>query len=83
MPITKAAGRARIVRRDNTLTLDIPAPIAQALGLRDGEEVEIRPQGETGFEVARTTPAAQSLENLRRFRGRLPAGFFADEGESA
>ncbi|WP_322104246.1 AbrB/MazE/SpoVT family DNA-binding domain-containing protein [Paraburkholderia sp. J41] len=83
MPTIKAAERARIARRANTLTLDLPATLVQALGLREGEQVEIRPHGATGFEVVRVAPAADALENLRRFRGRLPADFFADEGEGA
>lgn len=83
MPSTNAVERARIGRRANTLTLDLPATIAQALDLHEGDEVEIRPRGSAAFEVARVVPAAGALERLRRFRGRLPAGFFADEEEGA
>ncbi|SDE26380.1 hypothetical protein [Paraburkholderia lycopersici] len=79
MSSTKAIGRARVVRRANTLTLDLPAKTAQALGLRDGEEVEIRLRDAASFEVVRLTSASDALERLRRFRGRLPADYFADD----
>lgn len=78
MSSTNAVERVRIGRRANTLTLDLSATLMQALDLHDGDEVEIRPRGAAGFEVVRVAPADDALERLRRFRGRLPAGFFAD-----
>ncbi|WP_091904450.1 hypothetical protein [Chitinasiproducens palmae] len=76
MPTSPAVERARVVRLADSLLLSLPASVVDALDLRDGDELEVSQCATHGFQVHRATHQG-SLERLRRFRGRLPAGFFA------
>lgn len=67
----------------NSLAVRIPADVARALGLEEGDEVELRALG--GKELAIVTERQRreaAIERLREFRGWMPAGFKFDRDEA-
>jgi antitoxin MazE len=50
----------------NSLAVRIPTAMVKALGLTDGDDVEI---------TINRKPTAELLAELREFRGRIPADF--------
>lgn len=62
----------------NSLAVRLPAVVVEALGLKEGDDVEIRIADDRVFEVRRKPGAAQFLARLRKYRGRLPADFSFD-----
>ncbi|TAL89206.1 MAG: AbrB/MazE/SpoVT family DNA-binding domain-containing protein [Rhodanobacter sp.] len=59
----------------NSLAIRLPAAVVEALELREGDDVEVRVAGAREFALKRTRGTQEWLERLRKFRGRLPAGF--------
>jgi antitoxin MazE len=59
----------------NSLAVRLPAAVVEALGLKEGDQVEIQVAGKHSFQVAKAPGARELLQRLRKFRGRLPAGF--------
>ncbi|MHB1632834.1 MAG: AbrB/MazE/SpoVT family DNA-binding domain-containing protein [Acidithiobacillus sp.] len=66
----------------NSLAVRLPATVVEALGLKDGDNIEIEVLGEKQFQIQRTLQNAELLARLRRYRGRLPADFRFDRLEA-
>ena len=66
----------------NSLAVRLPAVVVEALGLKDGDNIEIEVLGEKQFQIQRTLQNAELLARLRRYRGRLPADFRFDRLEA-
>jgi len=62
----------------NSLAIRLPAAIVELLNLKEGDDIEIEVAGARVFELTRKPDAAEVLERLRKFRGRLPADFRFD-----
>ena len=54
----------------------------QVRGLKEGDEIEIHPLGQSRLEVGRSEADRRFLERLRSFRGTLPADFRFDRLEA-
>jgi antitoxin MazE len=77
------AGNAMQVSKwGNSLAVRLPAAVVEALGLKEGDQVEIQVAGKKTFEVTRAPSARELLARLRKFRGRLPASFKFDRLEA-
>lgn len=59
----------------NSLAIRLPAVVVEALGLKEGDSIEIHAAGKLTFEINRTPGARDLLARLRKFRGRLPKDF--------
>lgn len=73
----------QVAKWGNSLAVRIPADVARALGLREGDEVELRALD--GNELAVITEKqrrAEAIERLRSFRGTMPVGFKFDRDEA-
>jgi antitoxin MazE len=70
-------------RRGNSLAVRLPAPVVQALELKEGDEIEIHVADTREFGIARKTGREELLKRLRAFRGRLPADFKFDRDEGS
>lgn len=68
----------RISKRGNSLVLRLPAAVVKALGLKAGDDVDVRVVGERGIELRISPGRRGSLARLRKYRGRLPADFRFD-----
>jgi len=66
----------------NSLAVRLPSAVVEALGLKEGDQVEIHVAGRKAFEVAKAPGARELLSRLRKFRGRLPASFKFDRLEA-
>jgi antitoxin MazE len=62
----------------NSLAIRLPAAVAELLGLRKGDEIEIHAVGAREFGIARKPDREELIKRLRAFRGRLPADFRFD-----
>jgi antitoxin MazE len=72
----------QVSRWGNSLAIRLPAAVVEALGLKEGDEVDIHVAGARSFEVEKTPSVKELLERLRKYRGRLPEGFRFDRLEA-
>jgi antitoxin MazE len=72
----------QVSRWGNSLAVRLPATVVEALGLKEGEEVEIHVVGSRSLEVGRKPSNRELLARLRKYRGRLPADFRFDRLEA-
>jgi antitoxin MazE len=56
----------------------LPAAIIEALGLKEGDEIEVHVAGERAFDIARDKSRERALERIRAFRKALPADWKFD-----
>ncbi|MCU0928946.1 MAG: AbrB/MazE/SpoVT family DNA-binding domain-containing protein [Burkholderiaceae bacterium] len=66
----------------NSLAIRLPAAVVEVLGLKEGDDVEVRVASERSLEVNRKPTNREVLERLRQYRGRLPADFKFDRLEA-
>ena len=73
----------KVAKWGNSLAVRIPANVAEALELKEGDEVQVG-LAETGraFEVKKEMTREEALIELRKFRGRLPADIKFDREEA-
>lgn len=67
-----------VFRWGNSLAVRLPAAVARALNLKEGDEIEVNVAGPRDIAIARTPDRAALLERVRTFRGRLPAAAVFD-----
>ncbi|MBV8106807.1 MAG: AbrB/MazE/SpoVT family DNA-binding domain-containing protein [Hyphomicrobiales bacterium] len=72
----------QVAKWGNSLAIRIPAAVAEALGLRAGDEVEVHVGGAREFALRRKPNREDLLKRLRAFRGRLPSDFVFDRDEA-
>ncbi len=71
-----------VAKWGNSLAIRLPAAVVEALGLKEGDDIEIHVADAREFAVARKPTRADLLERLNAFRGRLPADFKFDRDEA-
>jgi antitoxin MazE len=62
----------QVAKWGNSLAVRLPAELVRELGLKEGDEIELVKDDGTVL-VRRHPRADEILQQLRRFRGRLPA----------
>lgn len=72
----------QISKWGNSLAVRLPAAVVEALGLKEGEEIELHVAGTHALEVARKPSRQELLSRLRKYRGRLPSDFHFDRLEA-
>ena len=72
----------RVAKWGNSLAVRLPRSVVEALGLKEGDAIEVHVAGPRAFEIKRSSTPQQLLRRLRKFRGRLPAGFRFDRLEA-
>lgn len=65
----------QVAKWGNSLAVRLPAAVVEALELEAGDEIEILVAGPRTFEVRKQPGIRALLARLRKYRGRLPAGF--------
>ncbi|MHB8255362.1 MAG: AbrB/MazE/SpoVT family DNA-binding domain-containing protein [Acidiferrobacter sp.] len=68
----------QVAKWGNSLAIRLPAIVVEALGLTEGDEIEIHVADARAFAVARKPGREELLNRLRTFRGRLPDDFKFD-----
>ena len=73
----------KIAKWGNSLAVRIPADVAESVGLKEGDEVQMH-VAETGraFEVKKELTLEEAILELRKYRGALPADFKFDREEA-
>jgi antitoxin MazE len=66
----------------NSLAVRLPASVVEALGLKEGDQIEIQVAAKHAFAIAKAPGTRELLARLRRFRGKLPATFKFDRLEA-
>lgn len=72
----------QVAKWGNSLAVRLPAAVVEALGLKEGDDIEIHVADERFFGVARKPDREELVQRLRAFRGRLPADFRFDRDEA-
>ena len=72
----------RVAKWGNSLAVRLPQAVVEALGLKEGDEIEITLSGTRLFKVSSNRSRERALRRLRKYRGRLPAGFKFDREEA-
>jgi antitoxin MazE len=66
----------------NSLAVRLPASVVAALGLKEGDDIEVHVEAARVFEITKSAGARELLARLRKYRGRLPADFKFDRLEA-
>lgn len=72
----------QVAKWGNSLAVRLPAAVVEALGLKEGDQVEVQVAGKQAFEVSKAPGTREMLARLRKYRGRLPATFKFDRLEA-
>jgi antitoxin MazE len=72
----------QVAKWGNSLAVRIPAAVADALALKEGDDVEIHVAGDRVFELGKTPTLEERLVRLRRLRRPMPEGFHFDRTEA-
>ncbi len=66
----------------NSLAIRLPASVVEALGLKEGDEVEVHVVGDRAFDIARDRSRERALQRIRASRKKLPADWKFDREEA-
>lgn len=72
----------QVAKWGNSLAIRLPAGVVEALGLKEGDDIEVHIADAREFAVARKPGRRELLKRLREFRGRLPDDFKFDRDEA-
>jgi antitoxin MazE len=72
----------QVAKWGNSLAVRLPAAVVEALGLKEGDQIEIRIAPSGAFEVSRDRSRERALARLRKLRRPLPAGFIFDRADA-
>lgn len=72
----------RVSKWGNSLAVRLPSTVVEALELREGDEIELHAVGKRDLDVVRRPTQQQLIEQLRKYRGLLPADFKFDREEA-
>ncbi|HEY1239307.1 MAG TPA: AbrB/MazE/SpoVT family DNA-binding domain-containing protein [Bryobacteraceae bacterium] len=66
----------------NSLAVRLPAAVVEALGLKEGDEIEISVAGKREFKVGPDRSKQRALDQLRQMKWSFPADFRFNREES-
>lgn len=66
----------------NSLAVRLPAVVVETLGLKEGDEIEIRVAGERTFDLDLDRSRERAVARLRALRKPLPPGWSFDRDEA-
>jgi antitoxin MazE len=72
----------QVAKWGNSLAIRLPRAVVKALGLKEGDSIEVHVAGARTFEIERAPAPRELMRRLRKFRGRLPVGFRFDRLEA-
>jgi len=73
----------KVAKWGNSLAIRIPAEAAEALGLKEGDDVELRPNPVSGLELLREPTRRDKINRLREIlKGRIPEDYKFDREEA-
>jgi antitoxin MazE len=72
----------QVAKWGNSLAVRIPAKVADALGLKEGDDVVVRIAEDNAFEIRRDDSRERALERIRSSRRKLPSDWTFDRDEA-
>jgi antitoxin MazE len=72
----------QVAKWGNSLAVRLPRSVVQALGLKEGDSIDIHVAGARSFAVEKSPTPRDLLKRLRKLRGRLPPRFHFDRLEA-
>lgn len=66
----------------NSLAIRLPASVVEALELREGDDIEVMIADKRVFKVKKKPGKDAFLQQLRKYRGKLPADFTFDRDDA-
>ena len=72
----------QVSRWGNSLAIRIPAAVAKALDLKEGDEVEVTATQDGRLEVARDCKRSRAIERIKSMQFELPPGWKFDREEA-
>lgn len=72
----------QVAKWGNSLAVRLPRSVVEALELKEGDSVEIHAVSARSFAIGKSPSSRELLARLRKYRGRLPAGFRFDRLEA-
>lgn len=72
----------RVAKWGNSLAVRLPAPVVEALQLKEGDEIEVHVVGDRAFDITRDKSRERALARIRAFRKDLPADWKFDRAEA-
>ena len=72
----------RVGKWGNSLAIRIPTEVAQALELKEGDEVEVRVAGPRSFDLDRDKRRERAMARIRAARWKLPPDWKFDRDEA-
>ena len=71
-----------VARWGNSLAIRLPVAVVEALGLKEGDEIDIRVAGERAFDVALDDSRERALERIRALSRPLPPDWKFDREDA-
>ena len=72
----------QVAKWGNSLAIRLPSAVVEALGLREGDEIDIKVAGERAFDVELDRSRERALQRIRELRRPLPEGWKFDRDEA-
>ncbi|MEX6723971.1 AbrB/MazE/SpoVT family DNA-binding domain-containing protein [Parapedomonas caeni] len=72
----------QVARWGNSLAIRLPRAVVDALGLKEGDDIEIHVAGERRFDVDRDRSRERALARIRALRQPLPPGWRFDRDDA-
>jgi antitoxin MazE len=72
----------QVAKWGNSLAVRLPKKLVEKLGLKEGDEVELAPQGNGEIAVARDNSREEALKRLLASNWEIPPGFKFDREEA-
>ena len=72
----------RVAKWGNSLAIRLPASVAEALELKEGDQVEVHVVGDRAFDIARDRSRERVLARIRAFRKAFPPDWKFDREEA-
>jgi antitoxin MazE len=72
----------KVAKWGNSLAVRLPAVVVEAMGLKEGDDIEIAAAGAKTMRVEKPEDMKAFLQRIRKYRGLLPADFKFDREEA-
>ena len=72
----------RVSKWGNSLAVRIPKDVAETLGIKEGDEIDLYPADAGRVGVSRKPSRGELIERIRSFRGLLPPDYKFDRDEA-
>lgn len=72
----------QVAKWGNSLAIRLPAAVVEILGLKEGDDINVRAYDPNEVRVERKPLTQELLDRLDKYRGRMPADFKFDRGEA-